>query len=157
VNICYEDIFPGQVRMLMQGGRDRQVPEVMFNVTNDSWYGDTIQPLEHLVLASFRSIEHRRALVRSTNTGISAIVDPAGRISHRTAQWKSASLSGRIPMMQGRTVYAVAGDWIGWVCAVIALLGLVRAFRAPGRFAGSGAAERTPSGRRKGKRHRDNA
>jgi len=129
VNICYEDIFPGHVRMLMQGGRDQRIPDAMFNLTNDSWYGDTVQPLEHLVLASFRSIEHRRALVRSTNTGISAIVDPVGRIDHRTAQWTKASLTEKIPLMQGRTVYAMLGDWIGWVCAIIALLGIGRTFQ----------------------------
>jgi apolipoprotein N-acyltransferase len=139
VNICYEDIFPGHVRMLMQGGPDRRIPEAIFNLTNDSWYGDTIQPLEHLVLASFRSIEHRRALVRSTNTGISAIVDPVGRITLRTAQWAKASLTGRIPLMQGRTVYAVSGDWIGWVCAAIVLVGLGRVLRTTGRSAKSGA------------------
>jgi apolipoprotein N-acyltransferase len=167
VNICYEDIFPGQVRMLMQGGQDKQIPEAIFNVTNDSWYGDTIQPLEHLVLASFRSIEHRRALVRSTNTGISAIVDPVGRISQRTAQWKKASLAGRIPLMQGRTVYAAAGDWIGWMCAIIVLFGIGQALRTTGRFSASGAAQRADekvrsgknasSGRRSSKRQRDDA
>lgn len=165
VNICYEDIFPGQVRKLMQGGRDNRIPEAMFNVTNDSWYGDTIQPLEHLVLASFRSIEHRRSLVRSTNTGISAIVDPIGRISQRTAQWKKASLTGRIPLMQERTVYAAAGDWIGWVCGLVALAGIGRAFQSRNRLAGSGAGstatgERSPAkqaaaGRRKSKGRRD--
>ncbi len=129
VNICYEDIFPGQIRMLMQGGPDRRIPEALFNLTNDSWYGDTIEPMEHLVLASFRSIEHRRSLVRATNTGISAIVDPVGRIDHRTVQWTRASLAGRIPLMRGRTVYAVLGDWLGWVCAVITLVGMGRAFR----------------------------
>ncbi len=132
VNVCYEDIFPGHVRMLMQGGRDGRIPAAIFNLTNDSWYGDTIQPMEHLVVASFRSIEHRRALIRATNTGISAIVDPVGRISLRTAQWAKASLAGRIPLMQGRTVYAVLGDWIGWVCLVIALLGIGRARRSAG-------------------------
>ena len=165
VNICYEDIFPGHIRMLMRGGRDSRIPEALFNVTNDSWYGDTIQPLEHLVLASFRSIEHRRALVRSTNTGISAIVDPAGRIVQRTPQWTKASLAGTIPLMQGRTVYGVAGDWIGWVCAIIALAGIGRAFQARGRIAMSGAgsssagedgpAKQASSGRRKGKGRRD--
>lgn len=166
VNICYEDIFPGQVRMLMQGGRDKTVPGALFNLTNDSWYGDTIQPLEHLVLASFRSIEHRRALVRATNTGISAIVDPVGRIDHRTAQWKKASLAGRIPLMQGRTVYAVAGDWIGWVCGIITLLGMGRAFQSRIRLAGSSVAQLAAemvnsgkhgsAGRRKSKRRQGN-
>jgi apolipoprotein N-acyltransferase len=129
VNICYEDIFPGQVRMLMRGGRDRRVPEAIFNLTNDSWYGDTVQPMEHLVLASFRSIEHRRALVRSTNTGISAIVDPVGRIGHRTGQWTRASLAGPVPLLRGRTVYAALGDWPGWLCAGLVLLGLGRTAR----------------------------
>jgi apolipoprotein N-acyltransferase len=130
VNICYENIFPGQVRMLMQGGEDRRVPQVLFNLTNDSWYGDTVQPREHLALASFRSIEHRRALVRATNTGISAIVDPAGRIVRRTGQWTKETLSGRVPLMQGRTVYGMLGDWLGWLCGAITLYGVVRARRA---------------------------
>jgi len=129
VNICYEDIFPGHVRLLMQGGRDQRIPDAMFNLTNDSWYGDTVQPMEHLVLASFRSIEHRRTLVRSTNTGISAIIDPVGRIDLRTSQWTKASLAGRVPLMQGRTVYAVLGDWIGWVCAAVVVIGIGRAGR----------------------------
>ena len=161
VNICYEDIFPGHVRMLMQGGGDRRIPEAMFNVTNDSWYGDTVQPMEHLVLASFRSIEHRRALVRSTNTGISAIVDPVGRIDRRTAQWTKASLAGTIPLLQGRTVYALLGDWIGWVSGIITLAGIGRAVkrRKPLRAGGETkkAAGAGHPGKRKSGRHRDNA
>jgi apolipoprotein N-acyltransferase len=139
VNICYEDIFPEQVRLLMQGGRNHRIPEALFNLTNDSWYGNTVEPLEHLVLASFRSIEHRRALVRSTNTGISAIVDPVGRMDQRTDQWTRATLVARIPLMHGRTVYAVLGDWIGWVCATIALLGIGRALQTRKKAAGGSA------------------
>ncbi|MBP7766756.1 MAG: apolipoprotein N-acyltransferase, partial [Syntrophaceae bacterium] len=121
VNICYEDIFPGQVRLLMKGGKERRIPDVMFNLTDDSWYGNTVEPMEHLALASFRSIEHRRALVRSTTTGISAIVDPAGRLNLRTGQWTREILVGAVPLMKGRTVYALAGDWLGWLCLVLAL------------------------------------
>lgn len=126
VNICYEDIFPGHVRSLMRGRPDRRIPDVMFNLTNDSWYGKTTEPIEHLALASFRSIEHRRALVRSTNTGISAFVDPVGRIVTRSGIWTRETLVGRVPMMQGRTVYALLGDWIGWLCALVALGGIGR-------------------------------
>ena len=133
VNICYEDIFPGQIRMLMNGGRDHRIPEVMFNLTDDSWYGNTVEPMEHLALASFRAIEHRRPLVRSTTTGISAIVDPAGRLTHRTGQWTKETLVGRIPMMQGRTAYAMLGDWIGWLCAILALLSIGRTYQLTGR------------------------
>jgi apolipoprotein N-acyltransferase len=133
VSMCYEDIFPVQIRMLMTGGRHRQIPEAMFNLTDDSWYGNTVEPMEHLVLASFRAIEHRRPLVRATNTGVSAIIDPVGRLNHRSAQWARETLVGRIPMMHGRTVYAILGDWIGWLCAILGLLGIGRAYQLAGR------------------------
>ena len=134
VNICYEDIFPGHVRLLMEGGRDHRVPEAMINLTDDSWYGDTVEPMEHLVLASFRAIEHRRSLVRSTTTGISAIVDPVGRLDHRTGQWTRETLVGLIPMMKGRTIYALMGDWMGWLCAFIALICIGRTCQISLRF-----------------------
>jgi apolipoprotein N-acyltransferase len=118
--------------MLMNGGSLRQVPEAMFNLTDDSWYGNTVEPMEHLALASFRSIEHRRPLVRATNTGVSAIIDPVGRLDHRSVQWTKETLVGRIPMMHGRTVYAILGDWIGWLCAILALLAIGRVYQLTG-------------------------
>jgi len=128
VNICYEDIFPGHVRMLMQGGRERRVPDAMFNVTNDSWYGDTVQPMEHLVLASSaRSSTVVRSSGPPTPASRQSWTPSAASMPHR--QWTKASLVGRIPLMQGRTVYAVLGDWTGWACAIIALLGIGRAVR----------------------------
>ena len=133
VNICYEDIFPGHVRSLMRGGIDRRIPDVMFNLTNDSWYGNSTEPIEHLALASFRSIEHRRSLVRSTNTGISAFVDPVGRIVSHSGIWTRETLVDRVPMLQGRTLYALWGDWIGWVCALFSLVGVGLAFFASAR------------------------
>jgi apolipoprotein N-acyltransferase len=133
VNICYEDIFPGQIRSLMRGGYDRHIPHVLFNLTNDSWYGKSTEPIEHLALASFRSIEHRRSLVRATNTGISAFVDPVGRIVTRSGIWTRETLVGRVPMMQGRTLYALAGDWIGWVSALLSLACIGRALLVSSR------------------------
>lgn len=148
VNICYEDIFPGQIRMLMKGGRYHRVPEAMFNLTDDSWYGDTVEPTEHLALASFRTIEHRRPLVRATNTGISAIIDPVGRIDQSIRQWTKGTLVSRIPMMQGSTIYAVIGDWLGWLCAVLTILGIGRVYQLTRR--------RTETSKMvsKGKKHR---
>jgi len=130
VSICYEDIFPGHIRSLMGGGRDRPIPEAMFNLTNDSWYGNSTEPIEHLALASFRSIEHRRSLVRATNTGVSAFVDPVGRIASRSGIWTRETMVDRIPLMKGRTVYALLGEWVGWVCAILALVGVGRAILA---------------------------
>lgn len=127
VSVCYEDIFPGHIRRLMQGGREKRIPMALFNMTNDSWYGNTVQPMEHLALASFRAIEHRRALVRATNTGISAIVDPMGRFDLRTGQWTRETLVGSVPLLNGRTIYAVLGDWLGWVCGLLSLVSIGRA------------------------------
>jgi apolipoprotein N-acyltransferase len=130
VSICYEDIFPSHIRSLMRAGREGRIPDAMFNLTNDSWYGKSTEPMEHLALASFRSIEHRRSLVRVTNTGVSAFVDPVGRIVSRTGVWTREVLVHRIPLLKGETVYAAAGDWLGWLCAALSLLGLVLALRA---------------------------
>ena len=75
--ICYEDIIPGFVRRVaaLPGG-----VELFANLTIDAWYGDTAEPWEHLALAQFRSVEHRVPLVRSTSTGVSAVVDYNGRL-----------------------------------------------------------------------------
>ena len=132
VSICYEDIFPGKIRSLMRGGRGGRVPEAMFNLTNDSWYGRSIEPLEHLALASFRCIEQRRALVRVTNTGISAFVDPVGRIVSRTGIWTRESLVQRIPLLKGSTLYSQLGDWFGWLCIVLSVFCIGQAWQMAG-------------------------
>jgi apolipoprotein N-acyltransferase len=119
VNICYEDLFFSFVRKNMHP--DDELPHAIFNLTNDSWYGDTTEPLQHLVMASFRAIENRRALVRSTNTGISAIIDPTGKLNKRTGQWTQETLVGEVPMMTGQTFFNCAGNWFGWIVSLIAL------------------------------------
>jgi apolipoprotein N-acyltransferase len=126
--VCYEDILPDLLAEIWRRGGP---PEALVNVTNDSWYGDSHQPLIHLALATFRSIETRRALIRSTNTGISAIVDPAGRIVNRTGQWTREVLVGQVPIIEDRstTLYLRTGDLLGWLCVVLTLAGLVRAWR----------------------------
>jgi len=124
VNLCYEDLFPGLIWQNMVAGvfTGKGLPHAIINLTNDSWYGDTIEPLQHLVNASFRAIEHRRSLVRSTNTGISAIIDPAGRLEKRTGQWTRETLTGYVPMMTGRTIFSYLGNWLGVGTSFISLL-----------------------------------
>ncbi|MDT2020407.1 apolipoprotein N-acyltransferase [Methylocella sp. CPCC 101449] len=75
--VCYEAIFPGEV-MPQDGSAER--PEFMLNVTNDGWFGETSGPYQHLMQARLRAIEEGMPLVRAANTGISAIIDPYGRI-----------------------------------------------------------------------------
>jgi apolipoprotein N-acyltransferase len=126
--ICYEDILPSLVRRMW---RKAGPADALVNGTNDSWYGDTAQPMIHLALASFRSIETRRALIRSTNTGISAIVDPAGRITHRTGQWTQETLVADVPLIKDgfSTIYMKTGNVLGWACLILTAIGLWRGWR----------------------------
>jgi apolipoprotein N-acyltransferase len=73
--------------------------------------------------------------VRSTNTGISAFVDPVGRIVTRSGVWTRETLVDRVAMMQGSTVYALAGDWLGWICGLLSLAGIGRALLVSARRA----------------------
>lgn len=120
--ICYEDILPRFVQRIM-APRDGVRPHLMVNITNDSWYGDTTEPPIHLALARFRSVEHRRALVRSTNTGISAFVDATGRVTGKTRTYVRESLVGTVPLLEGDTVYQRLGDVVGFAALGLLVFG----------------------------------
>lgn len=127
VMICYEAIIPRWTRGLV-GKRD---PNVLINITNDAWFGKKGEPWLHMVLTTFRAIESRRALVRSTNTGISVFVDPAGRIVSRTSVDHPEVLLSDVPLLQTPpTLYRRVGDLLGWLAlaciALLALLGVRR-------------------------------
>lgn len=104
--ICYEDILPSFTNRVVAATK----PELLVNITNDAWFGDTAEPWQHLALAQFRAIEHRRFLVRSTNTGVSAIVDPVGRLVAVSGTFKAQSLDAVVRWMQSSTVYEAIGD-----------------------------------------------
>jgi apolipoprotein N-acyltransferase len=114
-HICLEDVLPGVVNDLVRGSG----ADLLVNITNDAWYGDTTQPWIHLALATFRAIEHRRFLVRSTNSGVSAFVDPAGRVLAHTDTFERAALSHEIAYLEpGRTPYELYGNAPWWACTV---------------------------------------
>jgi apolipoprotein N-acyltransferase len=113
-DICYEDILPRLVRDLARGDAAGP-PHALVNITNDSWYGDAHEQDQHLALAAFRAVEQRRFLVRATNTGHSAYVDPAGRILDKAPRWVQASLLREVALLQGATIYWRFGDWLGWL------------------------------------------
>jgi len=115
--ICYEDILPGFTNDAVRHGD----PELLVNMTNDAWFGDTVEPWEHLALAQLRAVEHRRFLVRGTNSGVSAVVDPVGRVIAHTGTFRTESLSAPIRWMSSRTVYERIGNW-PWLLAGLALL-----------------------------------
>jgi apolipoprotein N-acyltransferase len=125
-DVCYEDILPNHIRDLMgpidaNGTR----PHAMFNGTNDSWYGP-VEPRIHLALSAFRAVEHRRWLIRSTATGISAFIDSNGRIVEQSRFETAETLTHDVPMITaGPTLYGRVGDLLGWLCALLVVAGLV--------------------------------
>lgn len=110
-NICYEDLSPGFVNNMFRHGD----AELIVNMTNDAWFGDTLEPWQHLALAKFRAIEQRRFLIRSTNSGISAFVNPTGKVLAHTGAFEQAAMSQSISWMNGKTVYRVIGDAPWWL------------------------------------------
>lgn len=120
VLICYEDILPRFVQDVMD-----EAPHVLVNLTNDAWFGVSREPVIHLALSVFRSIEHRRWLVRSTNTGVSAFVDPLGRIHEATPIFARANAATEVTPLDGRTIYARFGDWVAWVSGLVMLTWVV--------------------------------
>lgn len=120
VPICYEAIRPAFVRRLVE----ESGANLLVTLANDAWFGASREPRIHLELARMRAIEHRRFLIRATNSGISAIVDPLGRIVARTDLLESAELRGVVRAMPGRTIYARLGDWPGPLALLVTLASL---------------------------------
>lgn len=124
--ICYESIFPNEVRQFASNGA-----EVFVNISNDGWYGNTSAPLQHLNMARMRAIENNRWLLRDTNTGVTAVIDPEGRVVARAPRWQRTALQGAYDIEQSTTFYTRHGDWFPLTCAIIALLGLLlRVYRS---------------------------
>lgn len=122
VSICYEGIMPGHHRAI-----HAQRPDLLVNITNDAWFGKTSEPYLHLALATFRTIEQRTAMVRSTNTGVSAIVDPLGRVVAETSIEGAETLRYDVPMLRATTTpFMRLGDWPTWLCGAFLLVALLR-------------------------------
>ena len=127
--VCFEDVLPRFVRRVMREAS----PHLLVNLTNDAWFGDTHEPWIHLALAQLRAVEQRRYLVRATNSGVSAVIDPLGRVVVRSGAFTRETLHAEVAMLQGRTPYQVLGDWPGWLSlAAILWLAFLRRPSADG-------------------------
>jgi apolipoprotein N-acyltransferase len=124
--ICYEAIFPALVRAFTTGGA-----ELLVNVTNDAWYGTTSAPYQHMAMAVFRAVENRRYLVRAANTGITAVVDPRGRVLDPTRLFETTVLVRDVPFVAERTFYTRNGDIFAVGCLLGTALLLVLTLRPP--------------------------
>ena len=121
--ICYEDIVSSFVRRAVNEGD----PHVLINMTVDTWFGDTQEPHVHLSLAAFRAVEHRRFLVRATNSGISAIVDALGRFNARTPVFEATTLAGEVRLLSGHTtLFEQLGHWPGGLAILLSAFVVLR-------------------------------
>ncbi len=98
--ICYEIIFPGLVRQ-----RIKQGANLIINISNDAWFGNTSAPSQHLHLSVLRAVEQNRYVIRATNTGISAFIDPGGRVYNQSFLFEDAYLLDRAGLIKAKSIY----------------------------------------------------
>jgi len=124
VLICYEGIFPDASRAYKRTGAD-----LLVNITNDAWFGTTSAPYQHLSMITFRAVENRLYIARSANTGISAIIDPTGRIVAQTELFERTALRNTIRFIHNETFYSVYGDIFVLICTTILVCCIIMSLR----------------------------
>ena len=117
--ICYESVFPNFVRKFAAGGA-----EVLYNISNDGWFGKSAARQQHLTIVRMRAAENRRWILRSANDGITGTIDPAGRLRGTLPLYTRATSYTGFTYISERTFYTRHGDWFPVVCAILAALTL---------------------------------
>jgi len=138
VFICYESIFGDEIRHLTQQGAD-----VLINISNNGWYGNTSAAWQHLNMVRMRAIENHRWILRATNTGVTAAINPYGRVTAATPRHQRTSIRVHFAFENDLTFYTAHGDLFAYACAFITALGL--AFSLIGRATNLGAPQPAPS------------
>jgi apolipoprotein N-acyltransferase len=111
--ICYEAIFPGEVRRFAAAGA-----QLLITVSNDGWFGRSAAPIQHLMMVRVRAVESRRWLLRDTNNGFTAAIDPYGRIVAQLPTDIRGELDAPYDFRTDLTLYARFGDWFSWLCVL---------------------------------------
>ncbi len=121
--ICYESVFPDEVRQFPLEGA-----QLLVNISNDGWYGDSGAWKQHLQQTEMRAIENGRWLLADTNTGVTASIDPYGRIVAATPRKVRTALAAPYALRTGTTFYTRHGDWFAYLCAIISAGALLAHF-----------------------------
>jgi len=120
VFICYESAFPDEVRQFVKGGAN-----LLVNLSNDGYFGHSAAREQHLEIARMRAVENSRWLIRSTNDGITAVMDASGRIDERLPPDRELVEHMHFAFRSGTTFYTNYGDWFAWGCLMAASIALV--------------------------------
>jgi apolipoprotein N-acyltransferase len=124
VFICYEAIYPGEVRRFAAGGA-----QLFINISNDGWFGRSAAAEQHLRMARVRAVENRRWIVRSTNNGFTVSVDPYGRIFEPLPPDIRAAADLPYDFRADETIYTRFGDWFAWLCVLVSVILVATTFR----------------------------
>jgi apolipoprotein N-acyltransferase len=116
VFICYEAVFADEVRQFPRLGA-----QVFVNISDDGWYGDTSAPWQHLNMARMRAIENRRWILRDTNNGVTATIDPYGRVRQSIPRHQIDALPAQFGFRSDITFYTAHGDLFAWLCVILSL------------------------------------
>ena len=111
VLICFESIFPKLARNWTSNGAN-----LLVNITNDAWFGRSSAPWQHLSMSVFRAVENRRSMARAANTGVSAVIDPLGRIMAKSSLFQPFYLVANVPLLQSKTIFVILGHYFGLIC-----------------------------------------
>jgi len=116
VFICYESVFADEVRHFAKNGA-----EVLVNISDDGWYGDTSAPWQHMQMERMRAVENRRWILRDTNNGVTSVIDPDGRVRQSIPRHQVDALPAQYGFRSDVTFYSAHGDVFGWVCVLLGL------------------------------------
>ncbi|GGX96279.1 apolipoprotein N-acyltransferase [Litchfieldella qijiaojingensis] len=114
--ICYEIVYPD---LVVERARDA---DILLTVSNDTWFGESIGPLQHLQMARLRAVENGRYVMRATSNGVTAIIDPQGRITARAPQFETTSIQAEVTAMEGLTPFTRTGSWPVWLLSALLVL-----------------------------------
>lgn len=124
VLICFESVFPDIARKWVDTGAN-----LLVNITNDAWYGKSSAPYQTLAMTRLRAVETRRSIVRSANTGFSAFIDPLGRTQEESPLFVNWQRTGRVALMEQRTVFVRGGFAFPLLCLTLTLIATVFVMR----------------------------
>ena len=115
--ICYEAIYPGEVRRFAANGA-----QLLLNISNDGWFGRSAAAEQHLHMVRVRAVENRRWIVRATNNGFTASVDPYGRMLQPLPPDVRAAADLPYDFRTDETIYTRFGDWFAWLCVIVSAI-----------------------------------
>ncbi len=139
VFICYEAIYPGEIRAFTERGA-----QLLINISNDGWFGTSAAAEQHLRMARVRAVENRRWLVRDTNSGITASIDPYGNVTRVLRRDVRDSADVLYDFRSDRTLYVRFNDWFAWMCVLVSAILVGITFRKEKQPVKVPAGKRTP-------------